>query len=120
MANKTITQLPLDNTLSGVEEIPLFQSGRTSKTDLQAIAEFVISQITDENENESPFVITQLQSGTTLLGAEETPIYQGNKIVKTTLNKILEFVENNISSSTVVSGGITIAATPPTLEEGQE
>ena len=45
MANKTITQLPLDNILSGVEEIPLFQSGKTSKTNLQAIAEFVKNSI---------------------------------------------------------------------------
>jgi len=36
--SKTITQLDVDETLTGVEEIPIFQDGKTSKTTAQKIA----------------------------------------------------------------------------------
>lgn len=38
MANKTITELPIDNALSGTEEVPIWDAGTTKKTTVQDIA----------------------------------------------------------------------------------
>ena len=90
MANKTITQLPLDNILSGVEEIPLFQSGKTSKTNLQAIAEFVKNSIpggtpdTPGGTPDTPGGSSLIISATAPIGTDGTEWLSTNTGVKYT------------------------------------